>query len=62
MEVFMGQWALWDSLTPTAAQENEKNIQNSATGTRARVARVRVEYPIQLDYSGAEHTQKQNTP
>ena len=25
---------------------------NSATGTRARVARVRAEYPNQLDYSG----------
>ena len=26
----------------------------SATGTRARVARVRAEYPNQLDYSGAD--------
>ena len=26
---------------------------NSATGTRARVARVRAEYPNQLDYSGS---------
>jgi hypothetical protein len=26
---------------------------NSATGTRTRVARVRAEYPNQLDYSGA---------
>ena len=26
----------------------------SATGTRTRVARVRVEYPDQLDYSGDE--------
>ena len=25
---------------------------NSATGTRTRVARVRAEYPNQLDYSG----------
>ena len=25
---------------------------NSATGTRTRVARVRAEYPDQLDYSG----------
>ena len=25
---------------------------NSATGTRARVARVKAEYPNQLDYSG----------
>ena len=28
--------------------------QNSATGTRTRVARVRAEYPNQLDYSGAD--------
>ena len=28
------------------------NAQNSATGTRTRVARVRAEYPNQLDYSG----------
>ena len=27
---------------------------NSATGTRTRVARVRAEYPNQLDYSGYE--------
>ena len=27
---------------------------NSATGTRTRVARVRAEYPNQLDYSGVE--------
>ena len=27
-------------------------MQNSATGTRTRVARVRAEYPNQLDYSG----------
>ena len=26
--------------------------QNSATGTRTQVARVRAEYPNQLDYSG----------
>ena len=26
---------------------------NSATGTRTRVARVRAEYPDQLDYSGS---------
>ena len=26
---------------------------NSATGTRTRVARVRAEYPSQLDYSGS---------
>ena len=27
-------------------------FENSATGTRTRVARVRAEYPNQLDYSG----------
>ena len=27
---------------------------HSATGTRTRVARVRAEYPNQLDYSGCE--------
>jgi hypothetical protein len=54
MEVVMGQWARGYSLAPTAAQENEKNIQNSATGTRARVAQVGAEYPNQLDYSRAD--------
>ena len=29
-----------------------KQMHNSATGTRTRVARVRAEYPNQLDYSG----------
>ena len=28
-------------------------LQDSATGTRTRVARVRAEYPNQLDYSGS---------
>ena len=28
-------------------------MENSATGTRTRVARVRAEYPNQLDYSGS---------
>ena len=27
-------------------------LENSTTGTRTRVARVRAEYPNQLDYSG----------
>ena len=31
-----------------------KQQTNSATGTRTRVARVRAEYPNQLDYSGAQ--------
>ena len=30
-----------------------KLVFNSATGTRTRVARVRAEYPNQLDYSGS---------
>ena len=30
-------------------------VKNSATGIRTRVARVRAEYPNQLDYSGSEH-------
>ena len=30
----------------------EGRDKHSATGTRARVARVRAEYPSQLDYSG----------
>ena len=37
------------SLQAAAALHPSKN---SATGTRARVARVRAEYPNQLDYSG----------
>lgn len=32
--------------------------QNSATGTRTRVARVRAEYPNQLDYGGHVHMKK----
>ena len=32
--------------------EQDEAFQNSATGTRTRVARVRAEYPNQLDYSG----------
>ena len=30
-----------------------RRCQNSASGTRTRVARVRAEYPNQLDYSGS---------
>ena len=33
-----------------------RKLPNSATGTRARVARVRAEYPNQLDYSGCGGT------
>ena len=32
---------------------NVFSAENSATGTRTRVARVRAEYPNQLDYSGS---------
>ena len=32
------------------------SVQNSATGTRTRVARVRAEYPNQLDYGGSDQT------
>ena len=37
-----------------ASQEDEelRMPKSSATGTRTRVARVRAEYPNQLDYSG----------
>ena len=31
----------------------DENQANSATGTRTRVARVRAEYPNQLDYGGS---------
>ena len=31
---------------------HEPELHNSATGPRTRVARVRAEYPNQLDYSG----------
>ena len=34
-------------------QNTRQRKQTSATGTRTRVARVRAEYPNQLDYSGA---------
>ena len=42
------------SLVP--AQELEGN---SATGTRTRVARVRAEYPNQLDYSGLDAARRE---
>ena len=34
------------------ARHSSARASNSATGTRARVARVRAKYPSQLDYSG----------
>ena len=36
----------------SAQDASEWVVSNSATGTRTRVARVRAEYPNQLDYSG----------
>ena len=33
---------------------NGRQHEHSATGTRTRVARVRAEYPNQLDYSGSD--------
>ena len=36
----------------TEAKDVLAGLENSATGTRTRVARVRAEYPNQLDYSG----------
>ena len=39
-------------LTPWRHQACNAFAKHSATGTRTRVARVRAEYPNQLDYSG----------
>ena len=39
-------------IATNAMHDRKVVLQNSATGTRTRVARVRVEYPNQLDYSG----------
>ena len=36
-------------------------VSYSATGTRTRVARVRAEYPNQLDYSGVVNRVKNHT-
>ena len=41
-----------------AEQQRSLGEAASATGTRARVARVRAEYLDQLDYSGAQHQWK----
>ena len=38
--------------THTSCDNADVPDQNSATGTRTRVARMRAEYPNQLDYSG----------
>ena len=42
------------ALAQRCALWNRYTRENSATGTRTRVARVRAEYPNQLDYSGVE--------
>ena len=48
-------WVVVAALTLRAGQTHglsHEATANSATGTRTRVARVRAEYPNQLDYSG----------
>ena len=42
----------FESISYRPAQSNIKVKRYSATGTRTRVARVKAEYPNQLDYSG----------
>ena len=39
-----------------------RSLMNSATGTRTRVARVRAEYPNQLDYSGVVYLLPRDLP
>ena len=59
--IFVAPALLCYSLVCTVAAKIKLNVlmrfvamvQNSATGTRTRVARVRAEYPNQLDYSGS---------
>ena len=41
--------------TLSANDETRPRAENSVTGTRTRVVRVRAEYPNQLDYSGAQY-------
>ena len=58
--IFVAPALLCYSLVCTVAAKIKLNVlmrfvamaQNSATGTQTRVARVRAEYPNQLDYSG----------
>ena len=47
-------WARKGPACGKMVSECSKIMENSATGTRTRVARVRAEYPNQLDYSGFE--------
>ena len=51
LSLFWHHWLHYFSL-PGMSQRKVDNAQYSATGTRTRVARVRAEYPNQLDYSG----------
>ena len=46
-------WVMKDSVRRGVNVCHTGICQNSGTGTRARVARVRAEYPNQLDYSGS---------
>ena len=39
-------------------KQHKNERKNSAAGTRTRVARVRAEYPNQLDYSGSTTTRR----
>ena len=41
------------NMSVTKKSKRKEKHSNSATGTRTRVARVRAEYPNQLDYSGS---------
>ena len=43
----------WPVDTYTHPEQSDARTKYSATGTRTRVARVRAEYPNQLDYSGS---------
>ena len=49
-------WSTPQEREQTLKEQNRPrtfSVRNSATGTRTRVARVRAEYPNQLDYSGS---------
>ena len=50
-ESYQGQLLFGATFLLLTLQESSAN-KNSAAGTRTRVARVRAEYPNQLDYSG----------
>ena len=46
------KWSQVARVRPTYLTRRLEEQTSSATGTRTRVARVRAEYPNQLDYSG----------